>query len=663
MPTPHLQWPARPALLPLLLVLFATLPGVTSAQTVAPGDDFFAYANSAWLQSTTIPAGKDRWGARGEIDLATRSQVASLLEQARTAPAGSTARKVADFLTAYQDEAIIDRRGLTSLRPLLDSIARLADRTALVRFLGRTMPVDVDPLNWGIFRSSQILGLAVELGIDGEGKNVAILVQGGLGLPDREDYLSADTAKRAAREVYRARLARMLSLAGFDQADARAARVLELERAIAESQISVEASANDHRADTAWTRAEFAQNAPGIDWTAFFTAAGLGPADRIIPWQTSAVRGMATLVATRPLEVWRDYLRTRALDRYADVLPPGFRGETTGTRSERALAALKLALGEGLGRMYAERYFSAAQKARVQGVVANVVAAFTRRVESSTWMTPATKAQSIAKIRALYVGIGYPDRWQDFSGLVIDPADALGNVRRAEARNHALALAKLGRAMDRGEWWISPERPGGLLMFQQNAYDFTAALLQPPKYDSTASDAATYGAIGAIIGHDVTHYVDLLGADFELSGRERRWWTAEDLANYETLARPMAEQFSAYRPFPDMAVDGAKTRSENIADLAGLSAAFDAYRATIADRLSDTAFVHAQDRIFFIAFAQSWRSQYTEAALRSQLATDTHAPDRYRIATVRNLDAWYEAFGVRPGAALYLPPAARVRVW
>ncbi|HEX7918898.1 MAG TPA: M13 family metallopeptidase, partial [Gemmatimonadales bacterium] len=361
--------------------------------------------------------------------------------------------------------------------------------------------------------------------------------------------------------------------------------------------------------------------------------------------------------------VWKDYLRTRALDHYADLLPAGFRGEMTATRAERALTALKGTMGEGLGRMYVEKYLSPAQKARVQGVVANVVEAFARRVEASTWMAPATKAQAIAKIRALYVGIGYPERWQDFSGLAIDPADALGNVRRAEARNHALALAKLGRPMDRGEWWISPERPGGILMFQQNAYDFSAALLQPPKYDSTASEAATYGAIGAVIGHDVTHYVDLLGAEFELTGRERRWWTEEDLRRYETLARPMADQFSAYRPFPDVAVDGAKTRSENIADLAGLSAAFEAYRATLRDRMGDTAFVHAQDRAFFTAFAQSWRSQYTEGALRAQLATDTHAPDRYRIATVRNLDAWYEAFDVRPGQRLYLPPAQRVRVW
>ena len=650
-------------MLPLVLLLCSAVPARTVAQRVAAGDDFFAYANHSWLATTTIPDGKDRWGARGEIDAATRAQVASLLEEARTAPAGSTARKVADFLTAYENEAVIERRGLTPLRPLLDSISRIDDRAALTRFLGRTIPADVDPLNWGIFRSAQILGLAVELGIDGAATNVAILVQGGLGLPDRDDYLSADPAKRIVRETYRARLARLLALAGFDRADTRAARVLELERAIAESQATLEASANDHNADTAWTRADFARNAPGIDWNAFLAEAGLAGAERVIPWQPSAVRGMATLVATRPIEVWKDYLRTRALDRYTDLLPAGFRGENAGPRRERAEAALKLALGEGLGRMYAERYFSPAQKTRVRRVVANVVDAFARRVEAATWMTPATKAQAIAKIRALYVGIGYPDRWQDYGDLAIDPADALGNVRRGEARVRRRTLAKLGRPMDRGEWWISPERVGALLMFQQNAYDFTAALLQPPKYDSTASDAATFGAIGAVIGHDVTHYVDLLGAEFELTGRERRWWSPEDLARYEALARPLADQFSAYRPFPDVAVDGGKTRSENIADLAGLSAAFDAYRATIAGRAADTAYVHAQDRAFFIAFAQSWRSRYTDAALRAQLATDTHAPDRYRIATVRNLDAWYEAFDVRPGQALYLAPEARVRVW
>jgi predicted metalloendopeptidase len=277
-------------------------------------------------------------------------------------------------------------------------------------------------------------------------------------------------------------------------------------------------------------------------------------------------------------------------------------------------------------------------------------------------MSPLTKEAALAKVRGLYVGIGYPDRWQDYSDLTVDPTDALGNVRRAEARAYRRALARLGRPVDRSEWWMLPQVVGGILIFQQNAYDFTAALLQAPKFDSAASDAATYGAIGATIGHDVSHYVDLLGAEYDLDGRERRWWTAEDLAGFEALTHPLVDQFSAYRPFPDVAVDGQRSRGENVADLAGLTSAFDAYRASLGARVIDREFVRRQDREFFIAFAQTLRSRLSDAELRRQAVAD-HAPDRYRVNTVRNLDPWYEAFDVQPGQALYLAPGARVKVW
>ena len=278
-------------------------------------------------------------------------------------------------------------------------------------------------------------------------------------------------------------------------------------------------------------------------------------------------------------------------------------------------------------------------------------------------MSPSTKALALIKLKTLYVGIGYPERWQDYSDLAVDPADAVGNLRRVADRTHRLALGQLGRPVDRAAWWISPARAGAILVFQQNAYDFSAALLQPPKYDAAASDAATYGAIGAVIGHDVSHFIDLLGAEYDTDGRIRHWWTAEDLSRYQALTEPLAGQFSAYHPLPDLSVNGKSTRVENVADLAGLVAAFDAYRGTLGTRAADRDYVRRHDREFFIAFAESWRSRMTDSALRAQVATDIHAPDRYRVATVRNLDAWYDAFGVQPGQQLYLAPDARVRIW
>jgi putative endopeptidase len=294
--------------------------------------------------------------------------------------------------------------------------------------------------------------------------------------------------------------------------------------------------------------------------------------------------------------------------------------------------------------------------------VDNVTAAFERRVEAVTWMSPATKTLALAKLKKLYVGLGYPDRWQDYSALKVDPADPLGNRRRVADRDYRRALARLGKPLDAHEWWIAPQTPGGILVFQQNQYEFTAALLQPPKFDPAASDAKTYGAIGALIAHDVTHFVDVLGAEYDLDGSMRHWRTPDDTLRFAEVAEPLVKQFSAYEPFPNASVNGMLTETENVADLGGLVAAFDAYRRSLGARASDKVYVREQDREFFLGFAQSMRAKYDEAGLRKQLAND-HAPEAYRVATVRNLDAWYDAFDVRPGQRLFLAPEKRVKIW
>ena len=642
---------------------------------IRPGDDFFGFANGAWLKSAVIPSGRDRWTARTEIGELTSRQIAQLLDDAPTQPRASLARKVADFRAAYLNEAAIETRGIAPLRPLLDSIGRVPDKVALTRFLARGLGADVDPLNWGVYRSAHILGLSVEPGVHGEKTYVALLVQGGLGLPDREYYVSAEPRMQAVRARYEEHIDRLLTLAGFDRGKERAQAVMALETALARGQATAEASASDHNADSLWTRADFASQAPGMDWSAFFDAARLGRQQSFVAWQPGALRSLAALVGSEPLEAWKDYLRFHLVHADADVLPREFASEAAalqavvsgqaeqGSRAQRALEATQLALSDALGRMYAERYFPAEQKRRVQGIVGNVVAAFMQRVQGATWMSPETKARALAKLKTLYVGIGYPEHWQDYSDLVIDPEDAVGNLRRVDQRNYRLAVARLGRPVDATEWWMPPQRAGAILVFQQNAYDFSAALLQPPKYDPTASDAANYGAIGAVIGHDVSHFVDVLGAEYDTDGRLRHWWTPEDMTRFQALAQPLVDQFSAYHPFPDLAVNGKASETENIADLAGLAAAFDAYRRTLGTRAADPGYVRQQDRQFFIGYARSWRGRMTDAALRAQLTSDIHAPDRYRIATVRNLDAWYDAFDVRPGDQLYLPPASRVKIW
>jgi predicted metalloendopeptidase len=318
-------------------------------------------------------------------------------------------------------------------------------------------------------------------------------------------------------------------------------------------------------------------------------------------------------------------------------------------------------MANALGRLYAERHFPSAQKARLERISDNVRAALMKRVEAAQWMSPATKAGSLRKLRTLYVGLGYPDSWEDFTSLTIDPKDAFGNQQRVADRAYRNALARLDQPVNFKYWHMQPHTVGALLVFQQNSYVMSAALLEPPKYDPASSDAAAYGSIGALIGHDLTHYIDLLGADYDPEHRMRFWWTAEDKQRFQTLTQPLVDQFAAYHPFPDLAVNGTTTLSENIADLGGLAAAFDAYRSALGT--TDPESMKQHDREFFLAYAQTQRRKTSESATRKQIAGDNHAPEDLRAATVRNLDAWYEAFDVRPGQRLYLEPAARVRIW
>ncbi len=646
----------------------------TADARVAPGDDFFAYANGEWLKATALPAGKERWGARDELEELTRRRIAALLDAAKAAPAGSAARKVADFHAAYLSEAAIEARGLASLRPMLDRIEKVSDKTELTRLLGRGLRADVDLMGFGIYKSAGVLGLSVEQSIHGEKTNSAFLVQGGLGLPDREDYLSADSGKEALRARYRDYIRKMLMLAGLDRADRRGSAVLALETAIAQTHATRAASALDRNADTLWTRSDFARRAPGVDWTVFFEEAGLARQGDFVVWQPTAVTGVAALVASQPLEAWKDYLRFHALHDFADVLPRAFAEEALAmraaagagpqpSRAERALVATQSAMGDALGKMYAERYFPAGQKARVERISDNVRAALTARVEAATWMSPATRASALTKLQTLYVGIGYPDQWEDYSALTVDPGDPLGNLRRVFEHAYRKAVARLGQPVNLKYWYIAPQKVGAVLVFQQNAYVMAAALLEPPKYDHASSDAAAYGSVGALIGHDLTHYIDVLGAEYDTEHRMRHWWTPEDMQRFQALAQPLVDQFGAYQPLPGLSVNGKLTLTENIADLGGLAAAFDAYRKTLGARAADSGDVREQDREFFIAYAQTQRRKVSEAAMRTQVATSDHAPEDCRADTVRNLDAWYAAFDVRPGQKLYLAPSSRVRIW
>ncbi|ELX13123.1 neutral endopeptidase PepO [Janthinobacterium sp. HH01] len=651
----------------------AAAPPAAAAKTaVLPGDDFFDYVNGDWLDSVEIPADRSGWGVGNALIEDTNQRLLKLIEAMAAQPADAEAKKIADFYASFMDEAGIEAKGLAPLQPLLQQIAAIRDKGELAKALGGTLRADVDPLNATNFFTENLFGLWIAQGLKDSEHYTPYLLQGGLGMPDRAYYLDHTPAMKKLRGQYLAHIAATFRLAGIADADARAARVFELERRIAMAHASREVSSDVLKANNNWSAADFARKAPGLDWKAFFASAGLGGQKKFIVWHPGAVAGAAKLVQSVPLETWKDFLAFHSVNHVSSALPKAlaeqhfdFYGRTlNGTpqqslRWKRSLNAVNMAMPDALGKVYVAKYFPPESKQRLQQMVGKIVDAFHARIDQLAWMAPATKLEAHAKLKTLYVGIGYPDKWASYEQLEVAQDDALGNLLRAERVHTQQQLAKLRQPVDRGEWCMPAQLVNAVNMPMQNAINFPAAILQAPYFDPQASDAVNYGSIGATIGHEISHSFDDQGAQFDSRGLLRDWWTAADGKHFKRASAALAAQYSAYKPFPDLAINGQQTLSENLADLAGLAASHDAYRATLA-RQSVTA---EADQPFFIGYAMSWREKAREAALRRAILTDGHAPDKWRTATVRNMDAWYQAFNVQPGQTLYLAPKDRVRVW
>ena len=646
-------------------------------RAVLPGNDFFHYANGTWLKATEIPADRSAYGTGAILSELTAKRTADLVaEAASKAAAGSDAKKIGDYYASFMDEAAIDAKGLTGLQPTLDRIAAIKDGAALSRALGSTLRADVDVLNNTNFTTDNLFGVWVAQDLSDPTRYAAFLLQGGLGMPDRDYYLDASPRMAAIREKYQAHVAAVLKLAGIADEGAKAKRIFDLERKIAEAHVPRVESEDVHKGNNHWPRADFAKRAPGIDWPALLGSAGLDKPAELVVWQPSAVTRIAKLVKSEPLATWKEYLTFHAIDHVATFLPKAFvdegfafyGGVLTGTprlrdRWKRAMDATSGALGEAVGKLYVERYFSAAEKARAEEMVKNELAAFSARIEKLEWMAPATKAKAKAKLAALKVGIGYPDTWRDYSGLVVTRGDALGNAQRASLFDYQRNVAKLGKPVDRGEWVMNPQLVNAVNLPAMNALNFPAAILQPPYFDPSRPAVMDYGATGATIGHEISHSFDDQGALFDATGKLENWWTPEDFAHFKASSSQLARQYDAHHPFADAAVNSTLTLSENIADVAGIAVAYDAYRMAYGGKEAPAAGGFTGDQQFFVSFAQSWRTKMREPAARQRLLVDSHAPAEYRADTVRNLDAWSVAFGVKPGEALYLSPAERVRVW
>lgn len=645
-------------------------------RSVRPGDDFYQFANGDWIKRAQIPpdrAGIDVWTKLGDL---SNQRMADLIKEIAQSnpPVRSGLRKVADLYNSYMDETAIEAKGLGPVKPHLDAIAAIHDKKQLARALGQTLRADVDALNNTNYHTANLFGLWVAPGFNDSDHYTPYLMQGGVQLPDREYYLSDAESMRTVRTQYQAHVAAMLKLAGLSEPDARAKRIFDLEHSIAQTHRTLADNEDIQKANNTWSRADFKAKAPGLNWDEYFAAAGLSHVQSFIVWQPEAFTGEAALVNSTALDSWKDWLSFHVIEAYAGVLPRAltqerfafFGKELAGTeqqrpRWQRGIFVVDQYLGDAIGKVYAERYFPPEAKTKAQEMVAQLIAAFHKRIEALTWMNPSTKAEAEAKLGTLYVGVGYPETWHDYSNYEVKADDIFGNIWRGDLSEYQRQIARLGKAVDRKEWSMTPQTVNAVNLPLQNALNFPAAILQPPFYDPEAPAVVNYGAIGTVIGHEISHTFDTLGSAFDSKGRVRNWWTAEDLKHFEASTAQLAAQYDAYKPFPDLSINGKQTLAENVADVAGLSAAYDGYKAS--GQVAPVVDGYSSDQQFFIAFGQNWGEKSRDAALRQQVMTDSHSPGEYRADTVRNIDAWYDAFDVKAGEKLYLAPGERVRIW
>ena len=636
-------------------------------RSIKPGDDFYRYANGGWLKTITIPAGQASYGTSAMLMEKTGQRVRNLIQDAAAAQPvkGSLAQKVGDYYASFMDADGIEAKGLTPLADEMAMIAAITNKTSLSAYLGTTLNTEVDGLT---ANADHIFGVWVNQSFTDSEHYVFHLLQGGLGMPDRDDYIDPSPKVAALRAQYQTHIAAILKLAGVADSGTKAARILSLEIRIAQAHAPDADAADVFKQNNPWKRADFSVKAPGMDWDAYFKAAGVAGQSDFVVWQPSAVTGTSALVGSEDIDPWKDYLRFHLIAHYASVLPKAVAAILSDTRqapdrSKDAIAATNAALGQAVGQLYTQRYFPPEAKARAQAMVGDLIAAYRARISNLTWMSPQTKEKALAKLAALRIGVGYPDTWIDYSTLDVVRGDAFGNMRRAEAFNRLRNLAKLKQPADPDEWRIDPQIVGAVIVFSPNTETFSAGILQPPYFDFQGDAASNYGSAGAGIAHEISHSFDELGNIYDAQGRLGNWWTAEDTAKYHAAAAKLVAQFDGYCPLSDLCVNGKQVLSENIADLAGLLTAHDAYVLSLKGKTDVVIGGLSGEQRFFLAFAQRWRKVQGEAALQRQVTTDTHSPGEYRSDTVRNVEAWYKAYGIVPGDKLYLKPEDRVMVW
>ena len=640
--------------------------------SVRPQDDLYAHVNGGWLKRTNFPPDKAYIGVGEQIDDATQNHLRALVEDAQREPADAEARKIGDLYASFVDEAAVEKRGLAPLAAELAAIDAVADRAQLAALLPRLARLGAGtPIAMGVVQDDRDAT-----------RYVPSLVQSGLGLPNRDYFLKVDDPKFAkVRADYRTYLAKMLALGGASAKtsadDAQA--ILELETGLARVQWSAVENRDPVKAYNRVALPDLGALAPALDWKAYLASAGLaGRTPDVLVRQPSYLKGLSVLLDTVPLATWKAYARVRLLGAYAPFLSKdfvdtrfAFAGKVlSGTtedrpRWKRGVALVDESIGEGLGKLYVAKYFPAQSKTRMDELVANLLAAYRDSIATIDWMSPATRQQALAKLAKFNTKIGYPKRWIDYATLEIRRDDLAGNVMRARRFEDARNLAKLGKPIDRDEWGLTPQTVNAYYNPSLNEIVFPAAILQAPAFDAAADDAVNYGAIGAIIGHEISHAFDDEGAQYDGDGNLRDWWTASDKANFAAKTQALVAQYSAFVAVPpDYHVNGELTLGENIADNSGLAIAWKAYQRSLRGKPAPVIDGLGGDQRFFYGYAQAWRGKARDDALLAQIKSDPHSPNEFRVTgAVRNHPGFYSTFGVKPGDKMYLPPAERVSIW
>jgi len=640
-------------------------------RSIRPQDDFFRFVNGAWSDKTEIPADMSSYGSFAALREKSEEALKKIVEEAaaqKNASGGSNAQKVGDLYSSFMDTSSIDAMGIKPLKGELSRIADLHDTTALPAVFARLSKIGV-----------RTLPFAIGVSQDQKKSDIyaVIVSQGQLGMPDRDYYLRKDDKFAAIRKSYADYIRQLFTLASEPDPEGAARRILNLETKLAEKQWDRARNRDRDATYNKMTVAQLSSLAPDVNWSGYLTALGGANVGEVIVRQPDYMSGADAIVNSTPVDTWKEYLTFGLLHEYTDELPESFvnaRFNFSGRviagqkeirpRWKRGVQEVEGALGEALGKLYVEKYFTPQAKEQADMLVKNLLAAFKTGIDELEWMTPATKTQAQAKLAKYTVKIGYPAHWRDYSALDIKPHDLVGNVMRANEFQHADNWNRLGKPVDRSRWGMTPQTVNAYYNATNNEIVFPAAILQPPFFNTEADDAVNYGAIGAVIGHEISHGFDDQGRKSDGDGNLREWWMADDAKAFEQRAARLGAEYESYNPLPGLKINGRQTMGENIGDLSGLAVAYRAYHISLQGNEAPIIDGFTGDQRFFMGFAQIWRYKARDEALRNQLLTDVHSPGMYRaFLPLTNLDVWYKAFNVQPGDRLYRKPEDRVKIW